>query len=178
MVLGGKDVKLHAFADSGYASDSDNARSPGGFMFFLGKSLIAHKSKWFSSIYPSSTETEIAALYMCVSMAVWLRKLMKSFGYGKEGPIMIREDNQGAIKYCKTLERAGRMKHIDVKFHWIREKLEAGDVELVYVSSTKNVADMCTKTLGGKAMIDHRRTMGLKRSERLRLMNDNTCSED
>jgi predicted membrane GTPase involved in stress response len=75
-------------------------------------------------------------------MAVWLRKLIVSFEYAMNGPIKIKEDNQGAITYSKSLERTGRMKHIDVN----------GDekVKIEFVSSSENVADIMTKTLEGK----------------------------
>jgi hypothetical protein len=103
-----------------FGSDRDTGRSAGGFVFLWGSSRLAYHSVWLSSCYPSSCESEIAALYFSVSMALWLRKLVQFFGYS-DGPTVIAEDNQGASTYCESMDRAGRMKHIDVKYFWIRE---------------------------------------------------------
>jgi hypothetical protein len=102
-------------------------------------------------------------------MAVWLRKLMVSFGHETTGHIKIKEDNQGAIKYSKSLDRSGRMKHIDEKFFWIREKIGDETVKIEFVSSSENVADIMTKTLGGKPLLKHRKSMGFERPEHLRI---------
>ena len=163
LVLGGtSELKLHAYADSGFASDMNLGTSPGGFVFYLGTSVICHKSKWFKAIYTSSTETEMASLYLSVTMAVWLKKLLSSFGVLIDYSIVIREDNQGAIKYSHTKECAGRMKHIDVKFHWIREKINDQTIMIEYVPSQENVADIMTKTLKGSKLADFRTALCLK----------------
>jgi hypothetical protein len=167
LVLGGKaPLTLTAYADSGFKSDPDTGRSPGGFVFFLGGSMVAHKSSWFKSIFPSSTETEIAALYMATSMAIWMTKICKSFGMHMES-VQIFEDNDGAIKWSHSQERAGRMKHIDQKFLWIREKLKDGCISISYVKSEDNTADLFTKTLCGAALLKHRAGLGLKEMDDL-----------
>lgn len=161
LLLGGDhELILRGFADSGFASDKNDGKSPGGFIFFWGQSCIAFKSKWFTDIFPSSTETELHALYLAVSMAIWLRKILRSFGFKQRDPILIAEDNTGAIKYSLTKESAGRMKHIDIKIHWIREKIKDGSISLIYCKSEDNVADIFTKTLRGVALDRHRSSMG------------------
>jgi hypothetical protein len=94
-------------------------------------------------------------------MALWLRKLIHFFGYSEIGPTIVAEDNQGAITYCESMDRAGRMKHIDVKYFWIREHITDGVIQLAYIPTTENVADIMTKTLGGKLLKNHRASMGL-----------------
>jgi hypothetical protein len=97
LVLGGTaELKLTAFVDSGFKNDPDTGRSPGGYSFMLGSSLISHKSQWFTSIFPSSCETEIAAIYMATSTAIRVRKLCDAFCL-KNGSVVLREDNDGAI---------------------------------------------------------------------------------
>jgi hypothetical protein len=93
-------------------------------------------------------------------------------GVVMNGPIRIKADNQGAIKYSKSLERSGRMKHIDVKFHWIREKIGDETVKIEFVSSSENVADIMTKTLGGKPLHIHRKSIGFERPEHLRISSE------
>ncbi len=88
-------------------------------LFFYGAAHVWRITR-FGFLRVISCESEIAALYFSVSMALWLRKLVQFFGYS-DGPTVIAEDNQGASTYCESMDRAGRMKHIDVKYFWIRE---------------------------------------------------------
>ena len=162
-----KEFILSAYTDSGFATDIDNCRSPGGYVFFMGDSMISHKSKWFQSVYHSSTEAEMASLHLCTSNAIWLRKLVSSFGYSSEAPTVIYEDNQGALDYVSSKQRAGRMRHIDVSFHWIREKITDGSIRVEYVPSTANLADALTKTVGGIKLQQFCDAIGLLEPEHL-----------
>jgi hypothetical protein len=162
LTLGGNSkLELHGYSDSGHASDSETSQSPGGWVFFLGTSMIAHKSKWFSEVFPSSTESEIASLYHATSLGIWLSKILKTFNITSE-TITIREDNQGCIKYQLTNERAGRMRHINVKYHWIREKIEDKSIRLVYCNTKDNVADIFTKSLRGESFLKHCKSLGME----------------
>jgi hypothetical protein len=70
-------LKFTAYVDSGFKRDPDTSRSAGGYCFLLGNSLISHKSQWSTSIFPSSCETEIAALFMATSTAAGNLKYVK-----------------------------------------------------------------------------------------------------
>jgi hypothetical protein len=128
----------------------------------MDKSLIAHKSRWSSRIYPSSTEAEVVALHNAAKLGIWLRKLISTFGYS---PTVIFADNQGCIKYYHSKDRAGRLAHIDIKYHWTREKILSKELELQYIHSTKNLSDIMTKTLGGRALSLNRHGLGLTSPE-------------
>ena len=77
-------------------------------------------------------------------------------------PISIFEDNQAAIKYCYSHEKAGRMRHVDVRFHWIRERLNSRSITLDYISTHDNPADIFTKTLKGEKLQKHTQSLGLR----------------
>ena len=132
---------LEGYADAGFAQCSDAGRSAGGYVIMLGKNLISWKSKWFQKVYTSSTETEFASLYLITIQIVWLRKMLQFFGYPQEHATLIHEDNQGAIKYSYSEDRAGRMRHVDTRMFLVREKIQDGKIQLSYVHTNFNKAD-------------------------------------
>jgi ATP sulfurylase len=80
--------------------------------------------------------------------AIWMTKLMKELGYMKEKKAMvIRCDNQGAISLTKNPTQHARTKHVDVQHHFVRERVENGEVTFEYCSTEEMVADVLTKAL-------------------------------
>ena len=156
-----EDFKIQGWADASYNSCKDTGRTCGGYIFTFGSGATSWKSRWFSQVYPSSTESEFASLFLACSKAVWIRKALVSFGYEMNSPIPIHEDNQSAIKYALSKECGGRMQHMDPKFFWIREAVEQKLVELFYIHTSENLADIMTKSLRGASLDKFRTKMGL-----------------
>ena len=125
------DLTLRGWVDATLASCKDTGHSVGAYFFNLGSAAISHKSKFMTQVHPSSTESEPAALYMATSEAVWLRKLLSHLGHHQSGATVLFEDNQGAIKYANSGDRAGRMKHIDVKFFFTCEQIMNGNITVI-----------------------------------------------
>ncbi|KAA0066627.1 Aspartyl-tRNA synthetase [Cucumis melo var. makuwa] len=94
----------------------------------------------------SSTEAEYIALSEAIKEAIWLKGLMKDFGISKK-PVKIFCDNQSTIHLCKNLQHHSRTKHIDIKFHFIREQIEKQEVEVLKVYTNENAADMLPKVV-------------------------------
>lgn len=94
----------------------------------------------------STTESEYMALTEAVKEAVWLRGLMMEFGYDQK-TVEIHCDSQSAIALSKNNVHHERTKHIDVKYHYIRDVISDGVVEVVKISTLKNPADIFTKVL-------------------------------
>ena len=162
LVLGGKGNIIHeGYADASYASYPDTSRSCGGYTFSLGKSSISWKSKWFTSVTPSSTESELTALFMATCEATWLRKNLSFLGFAKTAPTIIHEDNQGAIKCASSTEKGGRMRHIHVKIHLVREIIDNGTINLQFVQTIDNTADIFTKSLKSSSLKRHTANLGL-----------------
>jgi hypothetical protein len=78
---------------------------------------------------------------------VWLRRLLKELGYNQEQPTIIYEDNKGCIDLSKNPVHHKRTKHIDIQYHYVRERVESREVQLVQCASEKNIADIFTKAL-------------------------------
>ena len=119
----------------------------------------------------SSTESEYVALSSAVAEACWLKSFLTSMNIMDNNEcITLFEDNQEAIKTAKNVQNHKRMKHIDIKHHFIREKIAEGSIKIKYVASEDQVADIFTKPLRYPA---HRLTL-LERGPRysgLRLYN-------
>jgi len=141
------DPELSGYTDSDYAGDHLDRKSTGGFLFFYGNSLISWSSQKQPVVALSSTEAEYVALHSGAREAVWLRRFLKELGYEQKGPTPIYVDNQSAIKLAKNPEFHKRTKHIEVKFHYTRELVEEGAIELCYLPTAEQRADIMTKPL-------------------------------
>nr|CCA22046.1 polyprotein putative [Albugo laibachii Nc14] len=86
-------------------------------------------------------------LYSATQGVVWLRQLILDLKYQMDVPKAISQDNQGTIALAKTPVYHSRTKHIDIKFHFIREMVEARELEIEYKPTEEMVADALTKAL-------------------------------
>lgn len=95
----------------------------------------------------STTEAEFVAAASCVCQAVWLKRILEVLKSGKNGSITVYCDNSSTIKLSKNPVMHGRSKHIDVRFHFLRDLTKEGVVELVHCGTQDQIADMMTKPL-------------------------------
>ena len=116
-------MKLVGDADADWSGDLDERKSTTGYYFkFQGNgAAISWGVKKQSTVVLSSTEAEYKAMAAAVQEAIYLRSLMKDFGYPMKEPTQIGEDNQSCIKMCHNPVMHKRSKHIDTKLHFIRE---------------------------------------------------------
>jgi Reverse transcriptase (RNA-dependent DNA polymerase) len=164
LCLGGKDIALKGYCDADWAGDASERRSTTGYVFFVGVGAISWNCKRQPTIALSTTEAEYMATSQCTKEAIWLRKLLEDVGFVQEGATTIMCDNQGCIALAKNPTHHSRTKHIDVQHHFIREKLESGEINLKYCPTEDMVADVLTKAL---AKDRHQRlamAMGLRES--------------
>ena len=108
---------------------------------------ISWKSKKQPIVSLSSMEAEYIALCTAGKEAIWLRQLETDLKSSTAKSIVLNEDNQAAIKLAKNSIMFDRSKHIDVRYHWIREQVAAGTVTLQYCPTDMMVADIFTKPL-------------------------------
>ncbi|KAE8684070.1 hypothetical protein F3Y22_tig00111154pilonHSYRG00007 [Hibiscus syriacus] len=132
------------YVDSDYAGDLDNRRSTTGYVFTLGGGPICWKSIVQSIVALSTTEAEYMAAAEAAKEALWLTGLVKELGV-QQGGVQLLCDNQSAIHLAKNQVYRARTKHIDVRFHKIRELVASGEVLFQKVHTDENAADMFTK---------------------------------
>ncbi|GJX87145.1 retrovirus-related pol polyprotein from transposon TNT 1-94 [Tanacetum coccineum] len=114
---------------------------------FLGDRLVSWSSKRQKSAAISSTEAEYIALSGCCAQVLWMRSQLTDYGFGFN-KIPMYCDNKSAIALCCNNVQHSRSKHIDIRFHFIKEHVENGVIELYFVNTEYQLADIFTKALG------------------------------
>ena len=156
---GGLNMTLSTDAD--WAGDPKTRRSVSGFILQLGNSTVSWGSKQQRSVSLSSTESEFIAASMGLTELIWMESLMKQLDLNVKKPIKMMMDNQGALVIAKNAVQHHRTKHIDTRYHFIREKVEEGFVQLKYCATSEMLADGLTKPLGRFAFETFRNKIGI-----------------
>lgn len=99
---------------------------------------------------------------MCAAcFEIWLVQLLKDLGKNIELQVCFYEDNQSTIRIAEDSKNHGRLKHVDVKYHFLRDLVKDGRIRIQYISTTDQMADMMTKGLPVTALRRHRTNAGL-----------------
>jgi hypothetical protein len=138
---------LVGYSDSDYAGDVETGRSMTGFVFCLGESPVTWFSKKQPTVALSSTEAEYRALSEAAREAVWLKALMRDLGVESKEPLMLHCDNESSIKLARNPVFHSKTKHITVHYHFAREQLESGEINVTYIPTAEQLADFFTKPL-------------------------------
>jgi hypothetical protein len=139
--------KLVGYSDADWAGDLDDRKSTSGYVFQLSGSAITWRSKKQTVVALSTAEAEYIALASAAQEAVWLKRLISDLQGSEEKTITIYEDNQSAICMGKNQQYHGRTKHVDIKYHFVREKIATGAITVPYCKTDDMVADIFTKPL-------------------------------
>ena len=137
---------LIGFSDSDWAGDQDDRRSTTGNMFLLNGGPVSWLSKKQVTVALSTAEAEYVALSQAAQEATWMRRLLSDLRMEATSTVIL-EDNQGAIAIAKNPVNHSRTKHIDIRYHYIRECVQNGQIELQYCPTDEMKADILTKPL-------------------------------
>nr|GEV23677.1 hypothetical protein [Tanacetum cinerariifolium] len=135
------------FADVDHVGCQDTRRSTSGSMQFLGDRLISWSSKRQIGVLISSTEAEYIALSSCCAQILWMRSQLTNYGLGFN-KILMYCDNKSTIALCCNNVQHSRSKHIDIRYHFIKDHVENGVIKLYFVNTEYQLADIFTKALG------------------------------
>ncbi|KAK9734241.1 hypothetical protein RND81_04G125600 [Saponaria officinalis] len=144
---GKNNLRLVGFTDSDYAGDLNDRRSTSGFTFMLGFGAVSWASKKQPVVALSTTEAEYIAAALCACQCIWLRRVLKHIEVEENNETMIMCDNNSTIQLSKNPVFHGKSKHIDVKFHFLRDLVNDGILTLSYCNSENQIADIMTKPL-------------------------------
>ncbi|GJU49513.1 retrovirus-related pol polyprotein from transposon TNT 1-94 [Tanacetum coccineum] len=139
-------MALTAYADAYHAGCQDTRRSTSGSAQFLGDKLVSQSSKKQTSTSILSTEAEYIAMSGCCAQILWMRSQLSNYGFAYNH-IPLYCDNKSAIALCCNNVQHSRSKHIDIRHHFIKEQVEKGVVELYFVRTEYQLADIFTKAL-------------------------------
>lgn len=140
--------ELICYVDADWGGDCKDRKSNCGFVLIFGGSLIQWASRKQTSVSLSSTEAEYISLAEACQDIIWIKRLIAEFGYNQSNPIDVMEDNQSCIKLA-TSDRVGRRsKHIETKYHFIKDLQANKTINLVYCPTQEMIADCLTKPLG------------------------------
>ena len=161
--VGNSNDGLNAFSDSDWAGDVETRRSTSGYVMRFGNSTVSWCSRRQATVAKSSTEAEYVALSQATQEVVWLRRLLVDLGVVVNSPTTIREDNQGAIDLSRNPKHHNRTKHIDVSYHFTRERIVTKEIDVCHVPTGDNVADIMTKGLAKGPYEKFRKMLGVWR---------------
>jgi len=144
-----KDVgQIMGYANADWVRDLDRRRSTIGLLFKLGWNSIVWSSKLQPIVALSMMEAEYKALVDGVREVVWLRKIAIELDLHESSPITISCDNQSAIKLVKNPILHAKMKHIELHHHYVHERIVVGEIDVTYISTNEQEANIMTKPLG------------------------------
>ncbi|XP_038984427.1 secreted RxLR effector protein 161-like [Phoenix dactylifera] len=143
----GECSSLIGYSDSDWAGCLDDMKSTSGYVFSLGSGICSWASKKQNIVAQSSAEAEYVAAAKATSQAVWLRRILENIGERREEETILFCDNKSAIAIGKNPISHDRTKHIAIKYHFIREAIENGEIQLKYCKSEEQLADILTKAL-------------------------------
>ncbi|GJS57524.1 hypothetical protein Tco_0652308 [Tanacetum coccineum] len=139
-------MALTAYADAGHAGCQDTRRSTTGSAQFIRDKLVRWSSKKQKSTTISTTGAEYIAMSGCCAQILWMRSQLTDYGFAFNN-IPLYCDNKSAIALCCNNVQHSRSKNIDIRHHFIREQVENGAVELYFVTTDYQLADIFTKAL-------------------------------
>ena len=144
------DLNITAYSDASLHDDLTTGRSTGGIVLFLGKSPVIWKSKRQATVALSSTEAELYSAVEATKEVIWLQNFLKELGFTVKTPTILYQDNKSTIITLTQPKINTRMKHINIRTHWIKEILEKNLITIKYIPTTENIADILTKGLAFK----------------------------
>ena len=154
------DFMLQAYSDSSYGGTKLERQSTSGGCQFLGNRLVSWSSRKQSCIALSTGEAEYIAAASCTSQVLWMKSQLLDYGYRYQ-QVPIYCDSQSAIAMAHNTIQHSMSKHIDIRYHFIKDHILKGDVELIFVHSDQEIADVFTKPLDETAFVRFLRMLGM-----------------
>lgn len=152
---------LVGYADADFAGDKNDRKSTSGFVFKVYGNTISWSSKKQPTVSLSSTEAEYIALGGAICEGKWLRGLLHELDIDCNDATIIHEDNQSTMRVAEEPREHQRMKHIDVKYNFIRDSISNNEFKLKYIPTGDQTADIMTKGLGQTSFVKHRKNLNL-----------------
>ena len=142
-----KNNMISGYSDSDLGGNFEDRKSTAGMAFYLNESLISWVSQKQKCVALSSCEAEFMAATAAACQGIWLRNLLGNITDNLIGPVVLYVDNRSAIDLAKNPVFHGRSKHIDIRYHFIRECVQRGEIVIKHIRTEEQKADVLTKAL-------------------------------
>jgi len=162
---------LKAFSDADYAGDVNTRKSITGYVLKLGESTVAWSSQKQKSVALSTTEAEYMAASQTVKEIIWVKSLLNSFALFQNLSTTLYLDNKNAEKLIRNPEFHQRSKHIDVRYHFVRDAYRTNEFTLEHIPSRDQQADLMTKPLTKAILETQKRMLNIISSKECETMN-------
>jgi hypothetical protein len=159
--LNTSETKLIGYNDSDLAGDVDDRKSTSGSVFLLGTSLVTWAFQKQRVVALSSCEAEYIASANAACQGIWLSRLLAGLLGIPTPKVNLLVDNKSAIALSKNPVHHDRSKHIDTRYHFIRDCVDRGEVDVEHVSTVEQLADILTKALGRVRFAELRQKLGV-----------------
>ena len=141
------DLTPLAYVDVDYGGCRDTHRSTSGYVFTMAGGAVTWSSKRQATVALSTIEAEYVVMSRCTQQMIWTQTWLDEVEIEHDTPGIIRGDSRGAIALTKTTKDHRKVKHIDIRHHYIRELVKSGAILFEQIASTNNLADLFTKPL-------------------------------
>ena len=155
-------LHINAYSDSNFASGSPKFKSTSGGVMCLASGPVIWIARKQSVVAMSTTEAEYIAASTMSREIIWVRMFLQEIGYPCIEPTILRVDNRGAIQLAKYPSSSRSTKHIKIHYHFIRHQIEAKEIDVQYISTDYQLADLFTKCLPCERFHFLRKGIGMK----------------
>jgi hypothetical protein len=152
---------FESFTDADHGGNPDNGRSTSGFIILMAGGAICWASRLQRLVTLSTTEAEFVAAVAAGQEILWLRNFFSELGYIFTSASTLHIDNLSALSVAKNPEHHGRMKHLDLRYYWLRDEVYHGRIHIIHCRTDDMPADLLTKPLGRKKVEDMVRLIGM-----------------
>jgi hypothetical protein len=153
---------LTAYSDADWAGCLDTRRSTSGFCVFLGANLISWSSKRQLTVSRPSSEAEYRVVAHVVAESCWLRNLLHELHRHIDRSVVVYCDNVYAVYLSVNLVHHRRTKHIEIDIHFVRDKVQVGEVRVLHIPTSSQYADVFTKGLTTAAFFEFRSSLTVR----------------
>jgi hypothetical protein len=158
---GAREMKLLGYSDADMGGDIDTRKSTTGVLFFLGSCAVTWQSQKQKVVALSSCEAEYIAGTTAACQGIWLAQLLAELDGERRAPFLLKMDSQSAIALSKNPVFHDRSKHIDVRYHFIRDCVGDGRMKIEHVRTEEQLADILTKPLARDRFTELRVQLGV-----------------
>lgn len=152
---------LEVYTDASWAGELTDRRSTSGYCTYVWGNLVTWRSKKQSVVSRSSAESEYRALALGICEGMWIKRLMNELRLESPESFKMYSDSQAAISIAKNPVHHDRTKHVEIDRHFISEKVNSKIIELNYIPTKKQIADILTKALPRTSFEEFKSKLGL-----------------